>query len=250
MGFSLIFIRLKKAAQIIKSPKLFFAFFRYGVFAGVEHRAILNSDLRTIIDIGANKGQFALACRKWASNANIISFEPLPGPFKTFNTLFKGDNHVRIINSAIGPKNERALIHLSLSQDSSSLLPIGQNQERLYPGTHETGVVEIDVRVLSFFLSPEDIQRPSMLKLDVQGFEFEVLKGSDSLIENFDFIYCECSFIELYRGQKLACEVIDWLSQRNFNLVGIFNTAHDSYGWPIQADFLFDRHGQRISGSD
>ena len=59
------------------------------------------------------------------------------------------------------------------------------------------------------------------------------------MIEKFDFIYCECSFIELYSGQKLAYEVIEWLHQRQFNFVGIFNTSYDGKGQAIQADFLF-----------
>lgn len=239
MSIDLNITRIKKASRILKSPRLALAFFRYGVFAGAEHYSVLNPEFKTIIDIGANKGQFALACREWAPQARIISFEPLKSPAKIFKALFSKDAKVFLHEAAIGSQTQRSVIHVSAHEDSSSLLPIGPNQISLYPGTEEKGVIEIDVAPLSSHLMPEDIKSPAMLKLDVQGFEMEVLKGCESMIEKFDFIYCECSFIELYSGQKLAYEIIAWLHKRHFNFVGIFNTSYDAKGQAIQADFLF-----------
>ena len=94
---------------------------------------------------------------------------------------------------------------------------------------------------LEAFLKAEEISSPAMLKLDVQGFEHEALIGCESILPNFDSVYCECSFVELYSGQKLAFEVIDWLSARDFCLMGVFNPAYDRHGRAIQADFLFGR---------
>jgi FkbM family methyltransferase len=236
---SFIVFRIKKLLIILGSPRLLFAFSRYGVLAGVEHRPVLSSNLKIIVDIGANKGQFALSCREWSTNAKVISFEPLANPAKIFRALFASDANVHLNEVAIGPKIQRSIIHVSAHEDSSSLLPIGPNQIAVYPGTQEKEVVEIDVAPLSSYLMPEDIKSPAMLKLDVQGFEMDALKGCESMIEKFDFIYCECSFIELYSGQKLAYEVIEWLHQRQFNFVGVFNTSYDRKGQAIQADFLF-----------
>ena len=239
MSIDLYITRIKKASRIMRSPSLALAFFRHGVFAGAEHYSVLNPDFKTIVDIGANKGQFALACREWAPNAQVISFEPLQNPGKIFKVLFGNDAKVSLNKVAIGSRIQRSVIHVSEREDSSSLLPIGPNQIALYPGTQEKGEIEIDVSPLSSYLMPEDIQSPAMLKIDVQGFEMEVLKGCESMIKKFDFIYCECSFIELYSGQKLAYEVIEWLQKRQFNFVGIFNVSYDRSGQAIQADFLF-----------
>lgn len=225
----------------MRSPRLVLAFFRYGVFASAEHRPVLSPEFQTIVDIGANKGQFALACREWAPNARVISFEPLKTPAKIFRALFSGDDKVSLNEVAIGPKIQRSVIHVSAHEDSSSLLPIGPNQIALYPGTEEKAVVEIDIAPLPSYLIPEDIKSPAMLKLDVQGFEMEALKGCESIIKKFDVIYCECSFVELYSGQKLAYEVIEWLHQHQFNFAGIFNASYDHSGQVIQADFLFKK---------
>ena len=74
---------------------------------------------------------------------------------------------------------------------------------------------------------------------DMQGFELEALRGCESLLANFEWIYCECSFVELYSGQKLVADVIDWLSNRGFRLMGMYNPSYDRNGQSIQADFLF-----------
>jgi len=239
MNIDLYITRIKKVILILRSPRLALAFLRYGVFAGAEHCSVLSPKFKTIVDIGANKGQFALACREWAPNARIISFEPLQTPATIFKILFDGDTNVHLNEVAIGPQIQRSIIHVSSHEDSSSLLPIGPNQIALYPGTQEKNTIEIDVAPLSAYLMPDNIKSPAMLKIDVQGFEMEVLRGCESTIEKFDFVYCECSFIELYSGQKLAYEVIEWLHKRQFNFVGIFNTSYDRSGQAIQADFLF-----------
>ena len=241
MRFNIHLTRIKKINRIMRSPRLIKAFFKYGVFAGAEHKPVLNSKFVTIVDIGANKGQFAIACREWAPNAFIISFEPLEGPSTIFKSLFADDKNVCLNQVAIGPNLQRSLIYISDHEDSSSLLPIGPNQILNYPGTQEKGTLEINVAPLSSYLSNEDIKSPAMLKLDVQGFEMEALKGCESLIANFDFIYCECSFIELYSGQKLAYEVISWLHQHQFKFINVFNTSYDQSGMAIQADFLFEK---------
>lgn len=78
-----------------------------------------------------------------------------------------------------------------------------------------------------------------MLKLDVQGFELEALRGCESLLHCFPFVYAECSFMELYEGQALAHEVIAWLRERGFVLKGVYHMGYDGRGQAVQGDFLF-----------
>lgn len=208
--------------------------------AGVEHKAVLSRPLFTVIDIGANRGQFALAARA-ISGAKVISFEPLPEVAAIFQKVFADDPAVKLHVAAIGEKAEKKLIHLSARDDSSSLLEIGDAQSSYFPGTHEVGTLEIEVGTLDQFLTKEEIVRPAMLKLDVQGFELQALAGCKSLIGNFDYVYCECSFVELYKGQKLAGEVVIYLGALGFSLSGIYNPSYDRGGNCIQADLLFEQ---------
>ena len=160
-------------------------------------------------------------------------------PAAVFRRLFAIDKAATLYNSAIGPKAQKCPMHVSGCDDSSSLLPISSLQEELFPGTSEVHTVEVRVAPLNSFLRKEDIARPALLKLDVQGFELEALQGCESLLSEFDWIYSECSFVELYSGQKLAADLIEWLSNRGFRLIEMYNPLHDRHGQSIQADFLF-----------
>lgn len=237
---AILALRLRKLSVVLFKRPLRLALFRHVVMAGVEHKPALNRPLSTVIDIGANRGQFALASRAIAG-ARVFSFEPLPHVANIFKKVFVTDDSVTLFVSAIGERVEKLPIHLSARDDSSSLLEIGTAQSKLFPGTHEVGTLEIDVAPLDHFISEADIVRPAMLKLDVQGFELQALAGCGSLIENFDYVYCECSFVELYKGQKLAAEVIAYLSSFGFVLSGIYNPSYDSAGNCIQADLFFKR---------
>lgn len=240
---SLLILRLRKLRIILLQPMLRTAFFRHFVMAGVEHKTVLNRSLATVVDIGANRGQFALAARA-ITGAKIISFEPLPEVANIFRTIFADDSSVILHVAAIGDKSEKTTIHLSARDDSSSLLEIGEAQASHFPGTHEVGTLDVEVGTLDQFLKQEDILRPAMLKMDVQGYELQALAGCRGLIRNFDFIYCECSFVELYKDQRLAGEVVRYLGELGFCLSGIYNPSYDLDGNCIQADLLFTPLGK------
>ena len=150
--------------------------------------------------------------------ARVISFEPLPAAAAKFRAMFAGDDRVTLHEAAIGPVPGNATIHISRRDDSSSLLPITSTQVALFPGTEEAATAIVRVAPLREFVSSEDIQPPALLKLDVQGYELEALRGCEDLLDRFAYVYAECSFVELYAGQALADEVIAWLRERGFRL--------------------------------
>ncbi len=218
------------------------ALLRNNVAAGVEHIAVLSPlGCKHVVDIGANRGQFALVARHNFPNATIISFEPLPKPAALFRRVFAADDATVLHVVAIGPKSEQCTMHVSGRDDSSSLLPISSLQEEIFPGTSEVETVDVRVAPLDVFVDEGDIVAPAMLKLDVQGFELDALRGCESLLSNFKWVYCECSFVELYSGQKLAADVIEWLSSKGFRIKGMYNPTYDLKGVVIQGDFLFEK---------
>lgn len=109
----------------------------------------------------------------------------------------------------------------------------------LFSGTAEKATQTVRVGRLLDFLAEEAIRSPALLKLDVQGFELEALRGCEDLLHRFAWVYAECSFCELYAGQALADEVIAWLRARGFRLSGLYNMSYDPEGRAVQADFLF-----------
>ena len=91
MDLSLLLTRLDKLARVLRSKDLLRALLRYQVLVGAEHRQILRRDLATVVDIGANRGQFSLAVREWAPRAKVFAFEPLTGAAGRFRKVFQGD---------------------------------------------------------------------------------------------------------------------------------------------------------------
>jgi FkbM family methyltransferase len=234
-----VLTKLIKLFRILKNSSYRKALLR-GAAAGLEHEKILKSiECSTIIDIGANKGQFAIAARKCFPKARIISFEPLSHPAGIFEKVFSDDRNTSLYRFAISDVSGETDIHLSRREDSSSLLPIGDKQNEIFPGTYETGTEKISAKRLSEVLTTSDLAAPVLLKIDVQGFEYKVLKGCEELLESVKFIYSECSYIELYKGQVLFPEISEFLLSKGFHLVNEFNTTYSSEGKPIQSDFLF-----------
>ncbi len=215
---------------------------RLGSAAATEHKMMFRKigSCGTVIDIGANRGQFALAARRYFPLAKLVSFEPLPEPAEVYRAIFLGEVNTTLHQSAVGPTRGSTTMHLSAQDDSSSLLPITQLQNSIFPGTAECGTSIIKIGRLSDFVLMSEIVSPALLKIDVQGFELQALEGCEELLSRFSHIYVECSFVELYKGQSLADEVIAWLRLRNFQLAGAYNMSVDGGDRPIQADFLFE----------
>jgi FkbM family methyltransferase len=232
-----------KAARICLScnPTWWRALLQRGVAAGTEHAELRRTIApHTVLDVGANKGQFALAARSMWPDATIISFEPLPEVSYTYRKVFSGDRKAHLIDGAVGPEAGVFDLHVSAAPDSSSLLEIGPGQTKSFPGTHEVRTLPVRVDRLIHLLSPFRIVRPTLLKLDVQGYELEALRASEEVLAQIDWVYAECSFVSLYRGQALASQIITWLGSHDFTLTGVYNVVSSKIDQrPIQADCLF-----------
>jgi FkbM family methyltransferase len=232
--------RMRKLAAIFVHRDYRTAFFRAGVAPSIEHVPLLKSlDFATVIDIGANRGQFTLAARRCFPSARIIAFEPLPAPARRFRAALAGDPLVTLHEVAIGPSSGTAVMHVAAEDDSSSLLPITELQQSLFTGTREVATTYIKVESVNCRVTDDDLKQPALLKIDVQGYELPALQGCGELLASFSHVYVECSFVELYGGQALAGEVIDYLYARGFDLRGVYNTRYDSQGLAVQADMLF-----------
>lgn len=213
----------------------------HGVGATIEHKqALKNLSPNTVVDIGANKGQFTLFALDAYPTAKIIAFDPLRRAAEKFLTVTRQEkNRVVFHRYAIGPITDKAKFFVSKREDSSSLLPISGIQEEIFPGTGLDHTEVVDVTTLDQVLSARDIQPPALLKLDVQGYELETLKGCKTLLQCFSHIYAECSFVQLYSSQATVDEIIEFLSKAGFRFCGIYNMTYCKNGQTVQADFLF-----------
>ena len=211
------------------------------VAPSIEHREVIASlRIDRLIDAGANRGQFSLMTRLEHPTISIHGFEPLPSEGEVYRQVFVGDPKVTLHEMALGETSGTAEIHLSRRADSSSLLPIGDMQSKLFPGTDEVGTLKVRVATLDELQDVWGSARKALLKLDVQGFELSVLKGAKQALKNCAFVYAECSAIPLYTGQALFPEVSAFLAGEGFKPV---RRANEQWvdGRLVQSDHLFSR---------
>ncbi|MFN4091456.1 MAG: FkbM family methyltransferase [Brevundimonas sp.] len=233
------FLRLRKVRDLILAPSLWPAAIS-GVLPATEHtEAFQGIEFDVVVDVGANKGQFAaFAAHRWPG-AYITCFEPLPGPIRTLRRVLQGvacgRSEVRSV--ALGAEAGISEMHIASREDSSSMLKIGPGQEQHF-GTRE--VNQSLIQVVRLDETYDHFGDINLLKIDVQGFEMEVLRGSVGVLTEFAGIYVECSYIELYENQALAQDVISFLSGHGFKLSGTYNSHHFN-GNIVQADLLFSR---------
>jgi FkbM family methyltransferase len=234
--------RSAKLVEILRVAPYRAALLRHWVAATVEHaEALAELKLRTVVDVGANRGQFSLFALHTFPAAKIISLEPLPEPAARFRRVFAEEPRVTLHNAALAPATGQSLMHVSRQDDSSSLLPITATQGQLFRGTDEVRTETVRTAPLSEFLGGNSIEEPALLKLDVQGYELEALRACGDLLDKFAYVYAEGSFVELYEGQVLADDLIAWLRERGYELVRSFESVSDEHGQTIQADMLFER---------
>jgi FkbM family methyltransferase len=228
-----------KLGQILAEPSYRQALLRTGVAATTEHRnVVFPREYGTIIDVGANRGQFALFALHRFPGARIYCFEPGPDAYPKLLSVVGKKARTRQV--AVGAAEGTMRLNVAHTDDSSSLLQPTTLQTTTFPGTGAARSMDVDVKPLDALLDPASIATPFLLKVDVQGYEHEVIGGAPGLLATDGDLLIECSFAELYAGQALADEVIATLLPLGYRLRGVYSVVSGSDG-PLQGDFLFSR---------
>ncbi len=202
-----------------------------------------NLPIRTIIDVGANKGQFAKCISSFFPEANIYCFEPLPEPFKELSQFAEKQNgKVKAFNLALGEKDGtlEMFSHINHSP-SSSFLKTTKICERYYPFTKKqftkpVKITTLDNWVNSLSLNPK---LEILIKLDVQGYEDRVIKGGQETFRLAKACILEVTLDQLYEEQATFKDIYLQLYYLGYHYTGNLNQTYADDGHVIYVDAVF-----------
>lgn len=194
----------------------------------------------TILDLGANVGQFAIACANlFGNNVKIISFEPDPETVKSLKKNVVGLN-VDVRELAIGRIPSESTFFVNTDSQVSSLLPLGEVRITDFPESAIKREIKVSVDSLDNLFSQKDLASPILLKIDVQGLEAEVISGADKFLHKVKWIVIEVSFTDLYKGEADFISILNLLSNRGFRFLRPLNMHFSpKTGEIIEMDALF-----------
>jgi FkbM family methyltransferase len=199
--------------------------------------------VQTVVDVGANEGQYGLRLREWGFSRKIVSFEPLAGPYARLEVASASDPLWFTQRAAVGAETGSITINVAANEGaSSSALPMLKSHVIAAPHANYIGRETCNLVTL-------DSVGPSLwrnerlhLKVDVQGFEGHVIRGAARTLQQAVSMELEVSFVPLYEGGMLFPEALDVARDHGFVLAGI----NPGFGDPatlelLQADVLFVR---------
>ena len=208
----------------------------------LEH-VIQQYKINTILDVGANIGQYAMDAIKNGYQGSIYSFEPIPSVYKTLEMTAKKYSGWQVFNLGAGRMEDEMMINVSENFVSSSILKVEEASLTAEPTTRITHQEKIKLTTIDSFLnSHPEIKGEILLKLDVQGYEMEALAGSLKSLSRIKLIQSELSFVNLYQNGPRYDEVAGFLKQQGFDMFTIIpGFRDDKTGRLLQADGLFIR---------
>ena len=199
-----------------------------------------------VFDVGANTGQFAREIRDGGFKGRIVSFEPLTTAHRELARAAARDASWTVHERcALGDREGSVALNVAGNSVSSSILEMAAAHataapESAYVGHEQTALVTLD-SVAHQYLG--GTQRP-FLKIDTQGFEWQVLTGAEQTLPSIRGVLCELSLVVLYEGQHLWRDMIDRLEAAGFTLWGLQPGFMDRRGRNLQSDAIFFREQQ------
>jgi FkbM family methyltransferase len=190
-----------------------------------------------VIDVGANKGQFAASALFGWPRAQVVSFEPIAALAEQVAAISSG-GRLTVHQMALGRESGTVELHVHAYSPSSSAL------RSLDAGAEVTTQTVPLRRLADEVAEPVGRAERVLLKLDVQGLELAVLDGAAELLGQVEWILVEQAFVAAYDDQPLFDEVHAYLGAAGFSLDRPLDVRREG-GRIVEADSLYVRQVAR-----
>ena len=195
----------------------------------------------TVLDVGANEGQFATLLRYIGFEGEIISFEPSQAACATLTARAARDPAWKAHQLALGDSTGTAELNVSGKSVFSSLhKPSSFGVEKYGASIEVTNTETIQLDRLDSFLDqhlPDFEQRRVYLKMDTQGHDFAVMQGAGAYASRFAGLQSEISVTPIYEGVPDYIEAISHYRSLGYEVTGMFTVnRHRTTGHVIEFD--------------
>ena len=213
-------------------------------------RHLITRDDAVVFDIGAHVGQTSLAYRAMFPQASIHAFEPFPASLARLEQALAHDPRVQIHALALSNQATEQTLFANAVESTNSLMPISEGADEHWGEGRLKAAQPITVKTetLDGFCQRQGIDRIDIMKIDVQGAEYQVLEGASDLLARQAIGLLQFEFIlaDTYRGQRPLQDYLSLMDAHQYELVDFFQPIRRN-GRLLQADLMFAAPGIRVA---
>lgn len=190
---------------------------------------LLNThNIDTILDVGANIGQYGSELRNIGYKGTILSFEPTSRAFEKLKKTASKDSNWKVYNFSLGEFDGETEINISKNSVSSSILNDLPQLTESAPEAKFVSKEKIQVKKIDTIFNELGLfDKQIYLKIDTQGYENMVIEGAKNSLNHIKGIQIEMSLIPTYQGAITFEEMTDKLKKNNFKTTSIESGYYD-----------------------
>lgn len=222
--------------------------------AGVAQLARFLTDNLLVLDIGCRWG-FSPQWDALGERVSLIGFDADEGEIHRLETEYAGRPNTRFVARTLGTEPGRAVLYQTREPGASSVFkPDIAHMSHLpeWEGWHIDDEVVVEVTALDAWMASDGITRVDSMKLDTQGSELGILRGSEQALRTARHVEVEVSFNEIGQGAPLFGEVDAFLRDRGFALWRLRDLVHYALSearnpLPMQEEFWYENMPQTVT---
>lgn len=190
------------------------------LFANKEFIAEFLPDNPVILEAGAHIGVDTIEMMSFWPKCIVHAFEPVPNLFHKLTQNTCAFDNVHCYPLALSDKNGTARFYVSAgTSDASSSLLEPKDHLLIHQTVYFPTIIDVQTITLDDWAEIHSIDHIDFMWLDMQGYEFTMLKASPKILKTVQVLFIEASYQELYVGTALFPEVRAWLEEQGFQYV-------------------------------
>lgn len=188
-------------------------------------------DLRMVFDIGANVGQTIRGLLRYLPEASFHAFEPVPATFEKLRAAYGGRENISLHNVALGAHTHTARMTLHENSELDTFVAAPTRES-----AGATSFAEVPVSTVDAFCAARSLQAIDVLKMDVQGWELNVLQGAERMVREHRvrFVLSEVAFRRADTDMQHFADINDHLESRGFTFCGLY----DVFRWGARKEYV------------